>query len=298
MSPLEAVLSHIEMYCDFAEVSSQEGSVSCAINHVVCTITKCLEQYMCTTAKADRTVLPPSFQPQSEGRGDASGRTAPVAVQGEPWVQFKLVSVGDGRTGKTSFVKHHLTGEFEKYVATLGAEVHPLVFHTNRGPVKFNVGDTASQEKSGELSDGYYIQAQSAIIMLNVTSRVTRMCLADIEICYECVKESPSCCVVTGAMKDRKVKAKSIVFHQKKNLQHYISARSNHNFEKRFLCLARRLLGDPHLQSAATPALAPPEIVMDPALAAHYEHVLEADPTAPPEEAVRMKLEPGVRSLV
>lgn len=45
MYPVEAVLSHIEMYCDFTEVSLQEGSVSCAINHVVCTITKCCEQH-------------------------------------------------------------------------------------------------------------------------------------------------------------------------------------------------------------------------------------------------------------
>lgn len=32
------------------------------------------------------------------------------------------------------------------------------MFHTNRGPIKFNVWDTAGQEKFGGLRDGYYIQ--------------------------------------------------------------------------------------------------------------------------------------------
>lgn len=43
-------------------------------------------------------------------------------------------------------------------------------------------------------------------------------------------------------VKDRKVKAKAITFHRKKNLQYYdISAKSNYNFEKPFLFLARKL---------------------------------------------------------
>ena len=52
-----------------------------------------------------------------------------------------------------------MTGEFEKkYVATLGVEVHPVSFQTNRGQIQFNVWDTAGQEKFGGLRDGYYIQ--------------------------------------------------------------------------------------------------------------------------------------------
>ena len=37
---------------------------------------------------------------------------------------FKLILVGDGGTGKTTFVKRHSTGEFEKkYEPTIGVEV-------------------------------------------------------------------------------------------------------------------------------------------------------------------------------
>jgi GTP-binding nuclear protein Ran len=52
-----------------------------------------------------------------------------------------------------------LQGEFEKkYIATVGVEVHPLLFHTNRGPLVFNVWDTAGQEKFGGLRDGKEFQ--------------------------------------------------------------------------------------------------------------------------------------------
>ena len=82
---------------------------------------------------------------------------------------FKCLPIDDGGTGKSTFVKRHMTGEFVKrYVATLGVEVHPLIFHTNRGAVRFIVWATAYQEKFGGLRDGYYIQMQCSIIMFDV----------------------------------------------------------------------------------------------------------------------------------
>lgn len=57
--------------------------------------------------------------------------------------------------------------------------------------------------------------------------------------------------------------------------QYYdISAKSNYNFEKPFLWLARKLVGDPNLEFVAMPALAPPEVSMDPTLAQKYEDEL------------------------
>ena len=103
-------------------------------------------------------------------------------------------------------MKRHLTGDFEKkyeralplppfyhscdimkeffaglyfilnvcaHAATIGVEVHPLDFTTNRGPIRFYCWDTAGQEKFGGLRDGYYIHGKCAIIMFDVTSRLT-----------------------------------------------------------------------------------------------------------------------------
>jgi len=65
-------------------------------------------------------------------------------------------------------------------------------------------------------------------------------------------------------VKDRKVKAKQITFHRKKNLQYYdISAKSNYQFEKPFVWLLRRLTNDPNLMLVEAPVLAPVEVAFD-----------------------------------
>lgn len=198
--------------------------------------------------------------------------------------EFKLILVGDGGVGKTTFVKRHLTGEFEQNsVATLGVEVHPLVFHTNRGPIKFNVWDTAAGQ---EIAGG--IQGQCAIIMFDVTSRITYKNVPNWHRDLTRVCENIPI-VLTGnkvEIKDRKVKAKQITFHRKKNLQYYdISAKSNYNFEKPFLWLARKLSGDNQLHFVEAPALQPPEFQFDEATKQKYEQELAAAAAMPlPED--------------
>jgi GTP-binding nuclear protein Ran len=87
-------------------------------------------------------------------------------------------------------------------------------------------------------------------------------------------------------IKERKVKAKTITFHRKKNLQYYdISAKSNYNFEKPFLWLARKLVGNPQLDFVAAPALAPPEVQVDENLMTQYNNEMAEAAAQPlPEE--------------
>ena len=61
--------------------------------------------------------------------------------------------------------------------------------------------------------------------------------------------------------KERKVQPKHITFHRKKNLQYYdISAKTNYNFEKPFLYLARKVIGQPNLAFTEAPALLPADV--------------------------------------
>jgi GTP-binding nuclear protein Ran len=203
-----------------------------------------------------------------------------VEQQNNQSTELKLILVGDGGVGKTTFVKRHLTGEFEKkYMATQGVEVHPMEFFTTKGKVKFNVWDTAGQEKLSGLRDGYYIDAHCAIIMFDVCSRITYKNVGKwykdiVRICGESIP-----IVLVGNKvdeKNRKVKAKQILFARRHGLQYFdISAKSNYQFEKPFVWLLKKLTGDPNLGLVEAPILAPAEIQMDPNLQKEIEDEYE-----------------------
>ena len=195
---------------------------------------------------------------------------------------FKITLVGDGGVGKTVFIKRWNTGEFEKkYVATFGVEVHVLDFYTNYGVVRFNMWDTAGKEKFGGLREGYYILSDGAIVMFDVTNRQSyknaekwynevtteRLSLQNIPIIL---------CGNKVDIAQREVKPKHIKLHREKGILYYdISAKSNFNFDKPFLALARKLTGHQDLQFTEHPAIEPPAISLDAELMAEYEKELK-----------------------
>lgn len=141
---------------------------------------------------------------------------------------------------------------------------------------------------TGGLRDGYYIGGQAAIIMFDVTARVTYKSVPHWhkDLTRVCENIPIVLCGNKIDCRDRKVKPRDIQFHRKKNLQYYdISAKSNYNFEKPFLYIVRKLTANPDAQFVEAPALLPPEVQVDEAQAAKWnEELNEANTKLLPDD--------------
>ena len=190
---------------------------------------------------------------------------------------FKLILVGDGNTGKTSFTRRHLTGEWAtEYVATSNIEVHPLIFHTTRGPVKFDIWDIGRKELGG-LGEVYYIQSDCAIIMFDMTAPAThknvprwceglvRMCgNIPMVLCGNKVDNKNLKVSRNSALKPSRYLSYRPSCRYPIDLQYCsISAKSHKNYEKPFLWLARKLMDDANLEFVSAPAPQPTKLQMD-----------------------------------
>lgn len=83
---------------------------------------------------------------------------------------YKVLLVGDGGVGKSAFLSKMKNNTFPKqYIATMGAEVHPIVI----GDRVYKIWDTAGQEKLSGLRQGYYIEADAVIFMYSCDSVLT-----------------------------------------------------------------------------------------------------------------------------
>ena len=107
---------------------------------------------------------------------------------------------------------------FEPYSTT---EFATKSIKTDGKVIKAQIWDTAGQEKFDGLRDGYYIQGNCSIIMFDVTALVTYKNVPNWHKDLVRVCENIPMVLVGNKVdvKDRKVKAKSITFHRKKNLQ-------------------------------------------------------------------------------
>jgi len=82
--------------------------------------------------------------------------------------EYKLVLIGSASVGKSAYVEKLRSNRFvSKYEPTEKVEVTSLVFNTNYFPVKVDVWEVAGCEPF----DGYYVGADAAMLMYDVSSK-------------------------------------------------------------------------------------------------------------------------------
>jgi len=89
-------------------------------------------------------------------------------------IECKVVLLGDSGVGKTSIVKQYVTGAVNDFeLSTIGAAFSTKTEIINGKPIKFNIWDTAGQEKFRTLAPLYYREAQAAIVVYDITKKDT-----------------------------------------------------------------------------------------------------------------------------
>ena len=88
--------------------------------------------------------------------------------------QFKLVLLGDSAVGKSSLVLRFVRGQFFEYQeSTIGAAFLTQTVALNDATVKFEIWDTAGQERYHSLAPMYYRGAAAAVVVYDITNRVS-----------------------------------------------------------------------------------------------------------------------------
>lgn len=78
--------------------------------------------------------------------------------------------MGDYGSGKTSFAKEFIS---TPQSTTFGVCIFHIQVQTDAGPFTIDLHDTYGLERFGGLRDGYFINSKAAIIMFDVTKRVS-----------------------------------------------------------------------------------------------------------------------------
>lgn len=85
---------------------------------------------------------------------------------------LKAVLVGDTKVGKSCILSKFVQDSFDVNTpATVGAAFHTKIVHTEYGPIRLQLWDTAGQEKYRSLAPMYYRSAAAAILVYDVTNK-------------------------------------------------------------------------------------------------------------------------------
>ncbi|XP_008281373.1 ras-related protein Rab-7L1-like [Stegastes partitus] len=85
---------------------------------------------------------------------------------------MKILIIGDGKVGKSSFVQRYVNGKFNStYKTTVGADFSVKVLQwSDKEKVRLHLWDIAGQERFISMTRAYYKGALGCVVMFDVTS--------------------------------------------------------------------------------------------------------------------------------
>ncbi|OMJ70274.1 hypothetical protein SteCoe_31785 [Stentor coeruleus] len=163
-------------------------------------------------------------------------------------MECKIVTLGEGRVGKTSLALKYVKNEFHKdEISTVNANYLSKLVNIPQGSVQLNIWDTAGQERFRAIASNYYRQAKGALIVYDITDRKS------FDKVVSWIKELKSqaekniVIVVAGNKsdmeKERQInRPEALEFCRKMQIRHFdTSAKSGNGVEEMFLELASQI---------------------------------------------------------
>ncbi|KAM9664892.1 ras-related protein Rab-17 [Trichechus inunguis] len=84
---------------------------------------------------------------------------------------FKLVLLGSGSVGKSSLALRYVKNDFKSILPTVGCAFFTKVVHMESASLKFEIWDTAGQEKYHSVCHLYFRGANAALLVYDITSK-------------------------------------------------------------------------------------------------------------------------------
>lgn len=173
---------------------------------------------------------------------------------------YKIVVAGSANTGKTCFIRRHLTGEFtEDCQPTPRAVALTLTFVTTRGQIVFELWDVPGAEKAPAIWD-HFSGARGVLAFYDASASK-----GSISEALAIVNATPNLVAVLCGGKADLLEEKVALgaWSSPPSLAHFqVSAKNDYNVDKPFLVLARAFLNDPLLCFVKKPAIPPDESLL------------------------------------
>ncbi|KFW09400.1 Ras-related protein Rab-17, partial [Eurypyga helias] len=178
---------------------------------------------------------------------EAMSGTSPEGIH--PTYIYKVVLLGNTSVGKSSLAYRYVKNYFKESLPTVGCSFFTQTLNLEGGTVKFEIWDTAGQEKYYSVCHLYYRGAQAVLLVYDITNKETlnraKFWLTDLEkefLPHEIVIALVGNKMDLAAEREVATEEGEEFARTKDLLFMETSAKSNHGVNDIFMAIAQELL--------------------------------------------------------